>query len=158
MSNTPERSVLRSCYKDLVKEITDPNALAVDLYSQGVLTASERDQVQARRTVSKVGAANYYISVWAHAHFGTESWCGQSRTNRTVCAGPEVTQATLTTSQRNEHLLRFLEARVASDREAFDKLVSILESEEAYSGLARKLKEKLKELNPPASGSWCSIN
>ena len=113
MSNTPERSVLRSCYKDLVKEITDPNALAVDLYSQGVLTASERDQV---------------------------------------------TQATLTTSQRNEHLLRFLEARVASDREAFDKLVSILESEEAYSGLARKLKEKLKELNPPASGSWCSIN
>ena len=113
MSNTPERSVLRSCYKDLVKEITDPNALAVDLYSQGVLTASERDQV---------------------------------------------TQATLTTSQRNEHLLRFLEARVASDRDAFNKLVSILESEEAYSGLARKLKEKLKELNPPASGSWCSIN
>ncbi|KAL5509311.1 hypothetical protein EMCRGX_G004653, partial [Ephydatia muelleri] len=113
MSNTPERSVLRSCYKDLVKEITDPNALAVDLYSQGVLTASERDQV---------------------------------------------TQATLTTSQRNEHLLRFLEARVASDRDAFDKLVSILESEEAYSGLARKLKQKLKELNPSASGSWCSIN
>ena len=23
-----------------------------------------------------------------HAHFGTESWCGQSRTNRTVCAVP----------------------------------------------------------------------
>ena len=113
MSNTPEGSVLRSCYKDLVKEITDPSALAVDLYSQGVLSASERDQV---------------------------------------------TQATLTISQRNEHLLRFLEARIASDRTTFDKLVGVLESEEAYSGLARKLKEKLREQRPSGSGSWCSIN
>lgn len=113
-SKTPEESVLRSSYKELLKEITDPSGLAADLYSQSVLTASERDQVM---------------------------------------------QPTLTNYQRNEHLLRFLEARVASDPKVFDKLMSVLESEEAYSSLAKKLKQKLNELKPSAgSRSWCSIN
>ena len=30
------------------------------------------------------------ITLVTHAHFGAESWCGQSRTNRTVCAGTEI--------------------------------------------------------------------
>ena len=87
----------RSCYKDLMKGITDPNDVAVSLYGEGLLTASERDQVM---------------------------------------------QATQTIDQKNQHLLRFLEARIASDNNVFDKLVEIFENEDAYTSLAKKLKEK----------------
>ena len=87
----------RSCYKDLMKGITDPNDVAGSLYGEGLLTANERDQVM---------------------------------------------QATQTIDQKNQYLLRFLEARISSDSEAFDKLVEIFENEDAYASLAKKLKEK----------------
>ena len=54
----------------------------------------------------------------------------------------QVMQATQTIDQKNQHLLRCLEARIAGDSEAFDKLVEIFENEDAYASLAKKLKEK----------------
>lgn len=54
----------------------------------------------------------------------------------------QVMQATQTIDQKNQHLLRFLEARIASDNDAFDKLVEIFENEDAYASLAKKLKDK----------------
>ena len=90
----------RSCYKDLMKGITDPNDVAASLYAESLLTASERDQVM---------------------------------------------QANQTIDQKNQHLLRFLEARIAGDSEVFDKLVDILENEDAYTSLAKKLTAKKRD-------------
>eukprot|EP00731_Ephydatia_muelleri_P013282 Em0007g592a len=63
----------------------------------------------------------------------------------------QVMQATQTIDQKNQHLLRFLEARIASDNDAFDKLVEIFENEDAYASLAKKLKDKRGASSKPAA-------
>ena len=43
---TDEEKAFAHCYGDLSHGVSSPDMVATDLYSQGILTSSERDQVQ----------------------------------------------------------------------------------------------------------------